>query len=432
MAARRQWYASPKIFVSMSRPRSRFNASTAALLGQAMRAIVRNKTRSSLTMIGITIGIAAVVWVVAIGRAGSLRAEEQLLALGDNLVWVEAGSRTISGVRNGSHGTTSLTYEDALAIQREVPLIRRMSPQVDGTVLAASGTRNWTTRYRGVTRDYLPIKRFDLASGSTFSDDQIERADNVCLLGQTVKHQLFGSGDALGEVVRLSGQPFEIVGVLAPKGQSATGQDQDDTIMVPFSTAQKKLRGGKIAWLDDILCSAVSPEAVSPAIDQIVALMRQRHKIGPDDDDDFNIRRPEEIVKAQMEASDTFATLLISIACVSLLVGGIGIMNVMLASVAERTREIGVRLAVGATTGAVQLQFLAEAVFLSLFGGVLGVVVSIGGSSVIGRTIGWSLVIPLRAVLFAVVFSIVVGGVFGFFPARRASRMDPIAALRDE
>ena len=400
------------------------------LIGEAVRSVFRHRARSTLSALGIAIGVAAVVWVVAIGKAGSARAEEQLQALGDNLVWVEAGSRTVNGLRSGSHSASTLTLEDEEAIRTEIPFIRSASPQVDGSVLAVYGDRNWSSRYRGVAPEYLPIKRWVIERGSVFSDDAVSHATNVCVIGQTVRAQLFGEEDPIGHVIRLGAQPFEVVGLLAAKGQSATGQDQDDTIMLPHTTAQKKLRGGGIAFLDDILCSAVSPEAVGPASEAITDLMRERHRLGPDQEDDFNIRHPEEVVNAQLEASRTFSLLLISIASVALLVGGIGVMNVMLASVVERTREIGVRLSVGASTAAVQGQFLIEAVVLAMFGGLLGVLLSVVGSFAIGRSLGWVVSIPLEAVALAVGFSAIVGVFFGFYPAWKAARLDPIEALR--
>jgi putative ABC transport system permease protein len=400
------------------------------LVSEAVKAVLRHKGRSALTMVGIAIGIAAVVWVVALGRAGSLRTEEQLRELGDNLVWVEAGSRNINGLRTGSHGTNTLTVEDGEAIRDQVPLIRRMSPNVDGTLLLVHGDRNWSSRYRGVTADYLDIKRWRLAEGAVFSEDAVVHGANVCLIGQTVRDQLFGEGAAVGEIVRIGVEPFEVVGVLARKGQSSDGRDQDDTVMMPYTTVQMKLRPRSLTWLDDVLCSATSPADVDPAIEQVVALLRQRHHIGAEDEDDFNIRRPEEVIKAQLQTEETFSLLLVSVASVALLVGGVGVMNMMLASVAERTREIGVRLAVGATQEAIQTQFLLEAVVLSSLGGLVGIGFSVVGAFALERVLSWPLAIPLQAFLLAVSFSAGVGVVFGFYPAWRASRLDPMDALR--
>lgn len=399
---------------------------------EAVRALVRHKLRSALTALGIMIGIAAVVLVVAVGQAGSARAEDELQKLGDNLVWIEAGSRNINGVRNGSHGTTSLTIEDADAIRHEVPLLKRISPQVDGTVRVLGNGKNWTTRYRGETPDYLAIKKWELALGAAFSDDDVREAASKVLLGETVRRELFGSDDPVGQTIRMNGQLFEVVGVLAPKGQNADGRDQDDWLLLPFTTAEKKLRGGGLTFLDDILCSAVSPEAVNPAIDRAVAVLRDRHHIQAGQDDDFNIRRPDEVLKAQLEAARALTLLLVTIASISLLVGGIGIMNVMLASVAQRTREIGVRLAIGARASAVQLQFLGEAVMLALGGGLCGVALSVAGRFVFERALSWPISISPEAVIVAVAAAGGVGMFFGYWPARRASRLDPIAALRHE
>jgi putative ABC transport system permease protein len=400
------------------------------LVGEAVKAVLRHKGRSALTMVGIAIGIAAVVWVVAIGRAGSARTEEQLRELGDNLVWVEAGSRNINGLRTGSHGANTLTVEDGEAIRDQVPLVRRMSPNIDGTLLLVHGDRNWSSRYRGVTAEYLDIKRWKIAEGSTFSEDSVLHATNVCLIGETVREQLFGADTAIGEIVRIGVEPFEIVGVLGRKGQSSDGRDQDDTVMMPYTTVQKKLRPRGLTWLDDVLCSASSPRDVDPAIDEVVALLRQRHHIGAEDEDDFNIRRPQEVIKAQLQTDETFSLLLVSVASVALLVGGVGVMNMMLASVAERTREIGVRLAVGATQEAIQAQFLIEAVVLSSLGGLTGVGLSVAGAFAIERILSWPLAIPLQAFLLAVGFSVGVGVLFGFYPAWRAARLDPMDALR--
>jgi putative ABC transport system permease protein len=399
---------------------------------EAARALMRHKLRSALTTLGIMIGIAAVVLVVAVGQAGAARAEAALQNLGDNLVWIEAGSRNINGVRNGSHGTTSLTEDDAEAIRREVPLLKRMSPQVDGSVHILSAKGNWTTRYRGETPDYLAIKRWTIALGASFTDDDVTDAASKVLLGETVRKELFGSDNPVGQVIRINGQLFEVTGVLAAKGQNTDGRDQDDWILLPYTTAQKKIRGGGLRWLDDILCSAVSPEAVGPAIDHVIAVLRDRHNIRAGQDDDFNIRRPDEVLKAQLEAARALELLLISIASISLIVGGIGIMNVMLASVAQRTREIGVRLAIGARSSAIQLQFLGEAVALSLAGGLLGVLLSIAGKFVFEEALAWPIDIPIQAVVLAVVASAAVGMFFGYYPARRAARLDPILALRHE
>src|SRR5882762_1179137 len=390
---------------------------------EALRAIGRNKLRSALAGLAIMIGIAAVVCVVAIGRAGSRRAEEQLQSLGDNFVWVEAGSRAPSGVRTGTHGTTSLTLEDAAAILREVPLMKRVTPNVDGSLQVVFGERNWRTHYRGVGPDYLEIKRWNVAGGAPYTEEDVRRASSVCLIGETVREKLFDKVDPVGQTIRAGSKLLIVVGVLERKGQSGSGQDQDDAILLPWTTAQKKIRGRNQTWLDDIVGSAVSPEAVNPAIDQITALLRQRHQIRSGEEDDFNIRRPDEMIKAQIETSHTLATLLLSVASIALLVGGIGVMNVMLVSVTERTREIGLRLAVGATDGAVQLQFLGEAVLLTLFGGLFGLLLGATACALLGQVLGWQVTVPIGALALAPAISIAVGVFFGFYPARRAARL---------
>ena len=399
---------------------------------QALRSLARNKLRSGLAAVAITIGIGAVVCVVAIGRAGSRRAEEALQSLGDNFVWIEAGSRAPSGVRTGSHGTTSLTVEDAVAIARDVPLVKRVSPNVDGHAQIVYGNRNWATHWRGISADYFEIRHWPVGEGSAFLEDDVTRVRSIVLLGQTVKEKLFGAEDPLGKVIRINEQLFTVTGVMAAKGQSAMGQDQDDTVILPWTTAQRKVRGKNQFWLDDILCSAVAPEAVNPAIADITGLLRQRHHIQPGQEDDFNVRRPDEIIKAQIETSHTLAILLISIAAIALVVGGIGVMNVMLVSVTERTREIGLRLAVGATERAVEAQFLGEAVMLTFCGGLLGVVFGALACFAIGRALGWTMQVPPDALAIAPLCSIAVGLFFGFWPARVAARLDPIEALRHE
>ncbi len=403
-----------------------------ALAREGGNAVVRNASRSTLTAVGIAIGIAAVVWVVALGRAGAALAEAQLQKLGDNLVWVEAGSRNVNGARTGNLATTTLTVDDAHAIALEIPSIRSVSPQVDGSILALHGERNWLTRYRGVAPEYLDIKRWEIAAGRVFTHEDVAQVTNVVLLGETVRAQLFGEAPAVGETIRIGVQLFEVVGILGAKGQSAEGRDQDDTVFVPYATAMTKLRGKGLTWVDDIVCSATAPETVDVATRDVMALMRERHALAPGIDDDFNIRRPEELIRAQLEANATFERLLLATASVALLVGGIGTMNVMLASVAERRREIGLRMAVGAKAWAVHLQFLAEAVVLCLFGGAVGVAASLVGSFALERALGWSLSLSPGSLAVAAGVSVAVGIVFGFLPAWRAARLDPIEALRSE
>jgi putative ABC transport system permease protein len=402
----------------------------AGMLGSSLWSLLRNKLRSLLTVLGITIGIAAMICVVAIGKAGQARVEQQMKNLGDSFVWIEAGGRAVNGVRTGSHGTDSLTVADAVAVRTQIPLIKNVSPNVDGSIQIIYGNQNWFTRYRGVSQEYFDIKRWPVDEGAFFSQDDVDTAADVCVIGRTVRDQLFGAEDPIGKVVRLHDMPCKVVATLQPKGLSLSGQDQDDTVLLPYTTAQKKIMGQP--WLDDILCSAVSQDVVKLAGQQAAALLRERHHLRPEEADDFNIRNPEDVIQAQLEASSTLTLLLIAIASISLVVGGIGIMNVMLVSVTERTREIGVRVAVGATEEAIQLQFLAESVILSLVGGAAGVVVGIVGSFFLGRALGWPMEMSVEAIALAVFFSVAVGVFFGYYPARKASRLDPIEALRYE
>ena len=402
----------------------------AVLLQSALVALLRNKMRSVLTVLGITIGIAAVICVVAIGKAGQAQVEQQLNNLGDNFVWIEAGGRAVNGVRTGTHGTKTLTFADAVAIKNQISLIKSVSPNVDGPVQIIYGNQNWFTGFRGVTPEYFDIKRWYVDQGAAFSQDDVDRAADVCAIGRTVRDQLFGVEDPVGKVMRVKDLPCKVVATLHPKGLSVSGQDQDDTILMPYTTAQKKIKG--TAWLDDILCSAVSQAAVKVAGQEAAAVLRDRHHLRAEEEDDFNIRNPEDIIQAQLEASRTLTVLLIAIASISLVVGGIGIMNVMLVSVTERTREIGVRVAVGATEEAIQLQFLGESVMLSLVGGAAGVLFGVVGSYLVGQTLRWPMQMSLESVVIAAVFSIAVGVFFGYYPARKASLLDPIEALRYE
>ena len=401
-----------------------------ALFGSAVVTLLRNKMRSVLTVLGITIGIAAVICVVAIGKAGQARVEQQLNNLGDNFVWIEAGGRAVNGVRTGTHGTKTLVLADAVAIKNQIKLIKSVSPNVDASVQVIYGNQNWFTTYRGVSPEYFDIRRWNIDQGGAFSQDDVEHASDVCAIGRTVRNQLFGVENPIGKVIRIKDLPFKVVGTLLPKGLSFSGQDQDDTILLPYTTAQKKVKG--ITWLDDILCSAVSQDSVKIAGQEAGALLRDRHHLRPEEEDDFNIRNPEDIIQAQLEASKTLTILLIAIASISLVVGGIGIMNVMLVSVTERTREIGVRVAVGATEEAIQLQFLGESVMLSLVGGGAGVLLGIFGSYLVGKTLQWPMEMSLESVVLASLFSVAVGVFFGYYPARKASLLDPIEALRYE
>jgi len=401
-----------------------------ALLRSALVALLRNKMRSLLTVMGITIGIAAVICVVAIGKAGQSRVEQQMNNLGDNFVWIEAGGRAVNGVRTGTHGSPSLSMADAVAIKNQIALIKTVSPNVDDHVQVIYGNQNWFTAYRGVSPEFFDIKRWAVDEGTIFTHDDVERAADVCDIGRTVRDQLFGPEDPIGKVIRVKDLPCKVIGVLHPKGLSMSGQDQDDNIILPYTTAQKKIKGN--AWLDDILCSAVSQSSVKIAGQEAAAILRDRHHLRPEEDDDFNIRNPEDIIQAQLEASKTLAVLLIAIASISLIVGGIGIMNVMLVSVTERTREIGVRVAVGATEEAIQLQFLAESIMLSLVGGGAGVLFGVLGSYLVGQTLKWPMETSLQGIVVAAMFSVAVGVFFGYYPARKASLLDPIEALRYE
>ena len=394
------------------------------------RTLMRNKLRSVLTVLGITIGIGAVICIVAIGQAGSSQIQQSLMNLGDNFVQVEAGGRAVNGIRTGTHGTKTLTVADAVAIRQQIPLIKMVTPNVDGRVQLIFGNRNWATGFRGVSPEWFEIKRWDVMAGTIFTQEDVEKDQNVCVIGKTVADNLFLDQDPVGQTIQVKTMPCKVVGVLTARGQSSFGQDQDDTIIMPYTTAMKKLLGQ--TWLDDILCSAVSFDSIKLAGQQISELLRERHRIRYGQEDDFNLRNPEDQIQAQLDASQTFTFFLICVGSVSLLVGGIGIMNVMLVSVTERTREIGIRLAVGATEGQVQIQFLCESVLLSLIGGAVGVLLGFLGSVGLGRTLGWPMIMSPQAVLVAVLFSVAVGVFFGFYPARKASLLDPIEALRFE
>ncbi len=399
---------------------------------EAAISLARYKLRSGLAVLGVAVAVMTMVWVDAIGRAGVQQAIAQLDALGDNLVWIEAGARQTNGVRSGTHGMTTLVPRDAQAIRDEVGLVVRTSENVDGRVQVIGAGRNWSTQFRGVSPDYQQIKLWQVGEGEFFSADDTDRARAVAVIGSTVRHELFGDDDAIGQPIRISNSWFTVIGVLAPKGASATGQDQDDTIMMPWTTAMARLLGQSQTWLDDILCSADAPADFEVATAEIVALLRERHHITPGADDDFNIRKPQELLEARIKSSRTLSHLMLVFAMCALLVGGIGIMNVMLASVAQRTREIGVRLAVGARPSAIQLQFIGEALVLALTGGAIGLGVANALDGVVERVLGWPMSLSPAANVAAVFAAVAIGVCFGFYPALRASRLDPVAALYHE
>jgi putative ABC transport system permease protein len=399
---------------------------------EAIRALSRNRVRSGLAMLGIAVAVAIVITVIALGRASIEASEAELDKLGDNLVWVEAGSRNVAGARTGTHGMTTLTARDADAIRDEIALIKDVSENVDGGFLVIYGERNWRTRWRGVAPVYRAIKRWDLAAGAFFDDEHTEHAARVVVIGETVRRELFAGVDPIGETVRIGDIGFEVIGVLAPKGQSPTGQDQDDTVMMPWTTAMKRIVGKDQTWLDDILCSARSADAINAATTQIAELLRQRHHIAPGTDDDFNIRHPEELLQARIKTSRTLRLLLLGLASIAMLVGGIGVMNVMLASVSQRITEIGLRCAVGARPSAIQLQFLGESVVLTLLGGAVGVALGDISGYVFQDKLGWRLAMSPEISAVAVLASVAVGVAFGLYPALRASRVDPIVALHAE
>jgi putative ABC transport system permease protein len=400
------------------------------ILREALRALLRNRVRSALTMLGIIVGVGSFICVVGVGRAGSKRVEDQLQSVGDNLIWVEAGSRARNGVRIGTRGTKSLTHGDAGAVMEQVPGLKKASPNVDGHLQVIYGNANWGTQYRGVSPDYFDIRKWSLATGAFFIEDDVEHASTVCVLGASVASILFGEENPVGETIRIQGIPFKVLGVLEPKGFSASGYDQDDFVVMPVTTAQKRITG--YDWLDDIFFSANQREEIPETTKRIIALLRERHRLRPSENDDFNIRTPEELIRAQLAAADVFTLLLGSAASLSLLVGGIGIMNIMMVSVTERTREIGIRKAVGASEENIQMQFLSEAIVMSLIGGLLGVIAGIAGSYVLKNALHWEMQLSSNIMMLAALFSAGVGIFFGYYPARKASRLDPVEGLRFE
>ena len=406
-----------------------------ALLRIALRALAVNKLRSALTMLGIVIGVGAVIVMIAVGAGAQARVEEQIRALGSNLLLVMPGSTTAGGVRLGFGSASTLTEDDVAALNREIPE-GLAAPALRGTAQVVWGNTNWSTQIYGTTPEYLDVRQWPLATGRAFEPAEMAAAAKVCLVGATVAKQLFGAADPLDQSIRIKRVPFTVIGVLDVKGQSLMGTDQDDLILVPIKTARSRVLGTASAarnrtvgtiWVK--VADGIDTKGVE---EQVRALLRQRHRIQPGADDDFSLRNLAEVMAAQEASSRVLALLLAAVASVSLLVGGIGIMNIMLVSVTERTREIGLRMAVGARTRDILGQFLVEAVTLSLIGGLAGVALGIGTSVVIAELAGWRIVLSPEAVGLAVAFAFVIGVFFGFYPARKAARLNPVEALRFE
>jgi putative ABC transport system permease protein len=401
-----------------------------SLLRVAVRALSRNKMRSALTMLGIIIGVSAVIAMVAVGQGAQLAVQERIASMGSNLLFVGAGTVTRGGMHMGWGATKTLVDGDVRAILRECPAVAAAAPGANSSQQVVFEGQNWSTRIQGTTPAYFSIRDWPIQEGVPFTDDDVKNASNVAVLGATVVQNLFPTSDPIGQTVRIGTLPFQVVGVLVAKGQSGMGQDQDDAVFVPITTLQKKISGQD--WLQYIMVSAVSQQASYTAQQEITALLHDRHRIRPGQDNDFFVRNLADVAELADQSARIMTLLLASIASVSLVVGGIGIMNIMLVSVTERTREIGIRMAIGATETDVQTQFLLEAVVMSLVGGAAGIVVGVGASVTISRALGWATSISPWAILAAVVFSASVGVFFGFYPARKAASLDPIQCLRYE
>jgi len=400
------------------------------ILLSAFRALQRNKMRSFLTMLGIIIGVAAVIAMLAIGQGAEYSVKQQIAALGTNVLMVFPGAQQQAGVRTAAGSATTLTEDDALAIARECPAVQYLSPgaMAGGQVIA--GNLNWSTGIQGVGADYLEIREWPIEYGDFFTDQDVKAAAKVCILGKTVADNLFPESSPVDQTIRIRNVPFKVVGVLTKKGQNAMGQDQDDVIIAPYTTVIRRLSH----WpnLRFILVSATSLQNISTAQTQISELLRMRHKIQPYDPDDFTIRNQTDLAATATATTDILTILLASIASVSLLVGGIGIMNIMLVSVTERTREIGIRMSIGARSRDILTQFLIEALVLSLLGGIIGIVFGVVGSSVISSFAKWPTIVTAFSIVLSFGFSIAIGIFFGFYPARKAALLNPIDALRYE
>ena len=401
------------------------------ILQTAFRALRRNKMRSLLTGLGIIIGVAAVIATVAIGNGAKAQVENQVASMGDNVILLFSGSVTRGGMSSGYGGAGTLTLEDAAAIRRDVPFVEAVTPEATGNVRVSFGSENWNTRINGVAPEYFDIRRWDCALGAPFSERDVRTASKVAIIGNTVATRLFGDpAAAMGQTIRIRKVPLTVIGVLAVKGASVMGSDQDDTIIVPYTTGMKRILGSKT--LRQITLSVEKGKPLAGVQRAISELLMQRHRIAMGQQGDFFVRSQEEIAAMATETSKTMTMLLGAIASVSLVVGGIGIMNIMLVSVTERTREIGIRLAVGARGGDILLQFLIEAITLSLLGGILGIATGVAAAKILPRLFPLSAEITMGPIVAAFACSAFVGIFFGFYPARKAAALDPIEALRYE
>jgi putative ABC transport system permease protein len=400
----------------------------------ALGALLRNKMRSFLTVLGVVIGVAAVIAMVSIGEGARARVAGTFEQMGTNMLIVRSGATRSGGMRGGAGSMPSLTFDDLEAIQRDIPTVRYAAPLQSTSAQVVSEEQNWQTSINGTTPEYFDVRNWPVALGRRFSAAEVAAKAKVAVLGKTVADNLFGPGaDPLGQIVRINRIPFEVVGVAAGKGSSGPGGDNDDAVLVPVTTFSAKIQGGLQRYIrGGIFVSATAPQDTARAQAGIEALLRERHRIRPGQDDDFNVRDMAEIADAFQESAATITSLLAGVALVSLLVGGIGIMNIMLVSVTERTREIGLRMAVGAKPRQILAQFLVEAISLATLGGLLGVAAGVGGASYLAGQFGWTLLVRVDMVLLAVGFSGVVGIVFGLYPARKAALLDPIQALRYE
>lgn len=399
----------------------------------SFRALRVNKMRSALTMLGIIIGVGAVITMLAVGTGARQRIGEQIASIGSNLIMVVPGSTTAGGVRMGAGTQPTMTLGDAEAIQKECPSVLYVAPVYSGVAQVVYGNQNWSTGVVGTTPNMLNVRDWSLSAGRLFTEEEVRSAAKVCLLGQTVVDNLFGGIDPIGQIIRIKKIPFTVIGILQAKGQDPGGHDQDDTIYVPVTIAQKQLFGTQFpGMIRTIMVKAKSTEDLAAAERQINELLRQRHHIGQKQDDDFTVRNLTQMMQAAEQSTKVMTLLLGAIASVSLLVGGIGIMNIMLVSVTERTREIGIRMAIGAKTWDIRLQFIIEALILSMIGGVAGIVIGISGSKILSMLFGWSTIVSPLSIFLAFGFSGLVGIFFGFYPAYKASLLNPIDALRYE